>query len=195
MNHSTEMTLLTEATLYRDAAEVRRYHTKRVLREQSIGAHSFNMLMLLNLVAPDARKEVFVSIMHHDLPELMTGDIPAPIKKMHDMLGPLMDQIESELAPLFKDCGLTDEEERLVKWVDRMELVLWCLEEVRLGNTYCAETAEKGMMWILEARRGDGFYYGVNQATDQLTTEVVQVFIKLGMNAIVRPLNEREHRA
>jgi len=189
------MKLITETILYRDAADVRRYHTKRVLRDQSIGAHSFNMLMLINLVAPDARKEVFVAVMHHDLPELMTGDIPAPIKKMHDMLGPLMDQIESGLAPLFKDCGLTDEEERLVKWADRMELVLWCLEEVRLGNTYCAETAEKGMMWILESRQADGHYYGVNQATDQLTTEVVQVFIKLGMNAIVRPLNEREHRS
>jgi 5'-deoxynucleotidase YfbR-like HD superfamily hydrolase len=194
MNHKAEMTLLTEATLYRDAADVKRYHTRRVTREQSVGAHSFNMLMLVNMVAPDARKEVFVAIMHHDLPELMTGDIPAPIKRMHDMLGPIMDQLESELAPLYRDCGLTSEEEHLVKWADRMELVLWCLEEFRLGNRYCAETAERGLTWILEARKGDNAYCGPFSTTDHLTTEVVNEFITLGLKVAVRPINERENR-
>jgi 5'-deoxynucleotidase YfbR-like HD superfamily hydrolase len=186
---------LVEATLYRDAADVQRYHTRRVHRVQTVGAHSFNMMMLVNQVCPDARKEVFVAVMHHDLPELMTGDIPAPIKKMHDLLGPLMDTIEAGLAPLFRDCGLTAEEERLVKWADRMELVLWCLEEFRMGNTYCGETASKGLMWILESRAENNVYVGGNQATDALTTEVVNEFIKLGLSVNIRPLNEREHRA
>lgn len=184
------MKALTEATLYRDAADVLRYHTKRVIRQQSIGAHSFNMLMLINMVAPDARKAVFVAVMHHDLPELMTGDIPAPIKKMHDLLGPLMDSIEAGLAPLFRDCGLTTDEERLVKWADRMELVLWCLEEVRMGNKYCRDTAEKGLMWILESRD-----MGLPAQADALTTEVIEEFINLGLTVRTRPLNEREHRA
>lgn len=186
---------LTEATLYRDAADVVRYHTKRTHRQQTVGAHSFNMLLLISQVAPDARKEVFIAVMHHDLPELMTGDIPAPIKKMHDLLGPLMDTIEAGLAPLFRDCGLTHEEERLVKWADRMELVLWCLEEYRMGNTYAGETASKGLMWVLESRAENEMYVGGTAASDKLTVEVVQEFIKLGLEVNIRPLNEREHRA
>jgi 5'-deoxynucleotidase YfbR-like HD superfamily hydrolase len=182
--------VLTEANLYREAADVVRYHTKRVHRSQSIGAHSFGIMLLLNQVAPDARKAVFVAAMHHDLPELITGDIPAPIKKMHDALGPLMDDIESGLAPLFRDCGLTPMEERLLKWADRMELVLWCLEEVRMGNTYLRETVAKGLMWILETPRE-----GLPLAVQVLTNEVVQDVLSLNITVVVRPLKERENRA
>lgn len=181
---------LVEATLYRDAADVIRYHTKRVQRNQTIGQHSFNMMMLVQQVSPDCRKEVLLAIMHHDLPELMTGDIPAPIKRMHDRLGPLMDEIEQDLAPLYKEFGLTPEEEQLVKWADRMELVLWCIEEYKLGNSYTRETAQIGMQWILEARVGFTPVGGV-QLADQLTNDVVTEMLNMGMTISVRPLNER----
>lgn len=189
------MNLLTENTLYRDAADVQRYHTKRIIRNQTVGQHTFNMLMLLNQVHPDCSKEMLQAVMHHDLPELMTGDIPAPIKKMHDTLGPLMDSIEEGLAPLYREVTLTPWEETLLKWVDRMELVLWCLEEVRMGNTYCRETAERGLMWILESRKQPLDTVAECDKAHLMTMEVVDEFVKLGLTVMTRPLNEREHRA
>lgn len=175
------MTPITENTLYRDAADVVRYHTKRTIRQQTVGHHSFNMLMLVQQVVPGCRKEVLLAIMHHDLPELKTGDIPGPIKRHHPQLGPLLDEIESGLAPLFKDCGLTHEEEALVKWADRMEGCLWCLEEVRMGNTYLRRTAGKYMAWILSSRISP-FPIAGNLSADKFTTAVLGEMVTMDID-------------
>jgi len=146
------MKALVEATLYRDAGAVKRYHVKRTHRTQSIAEHTFGMLMLVKQVAPHIDKYMlYEAILHHDLPELMTGDVPAPIKRVHPELGPLMDTIERDLHPLYSPIleGLTQEEAALLKWADRMELVLWCLEEFRMGNGYMKPTVARGLGWIL----------------------------------------------
>lgn len=149
------MKALVEAKLYRDAGNVQRYHVKRTHRQQTVAEHTFGMLMLVKQVNEfdgflgDRVAVVYDYILHHDLPELMTGDIPAPIKRAHPSLGPMMDAIEADMHPLYRECSLTPLELSLVKWADRMELVLWCLEEVRMGNTYCAATVSRGLGWIL----------------------------------------------
>lgn len=153
------MKALVEATLYRDAGAVKRYHVKRTHRTQSVAEHTFGMLMLVKQVTRgrgefglQARAVLYEAILHHDLPELMTGDVPAPIKRAHPELGPLMDSIEQELYPLYQEFDLTTEEGALLKWADRMELVLWCLEEVRMGNDYLKPTVARGLGWVLAAR-------------------------------------------
>lgn len=159
------MRAITEATLYRDAGDVKRYHTKRTIREQTVGQHTFGILMLLRQVSPDCSKALLFTAMHHDLAELFTGDIPAPMKRANAQLSILLDEVECCLAPLYKDFGINAEEARLLKWADRMELVLWCLEEVRLGNDYCRETASRGLGWVIQS--------GVPACAQQLTMEVV----------------------
>jgi 5'-deoxynucleotidase YfbR-like HD superfamily hydrolase len=150
------MKALVEATLYRDAGAVKRYHVKRTHRTQTIAEHTFGMLMLVKQVTEglgeyglQSRATLYEAILHHDLPELMTGDVPAPIKRVHPELGPLMDSIEQDLYPLYRDYTLTQEEAALLKWADRMELVLWCLEEFKMGNTYTKPTVARGLGWIL----------------------------------------------
>lgn len=172
------MKALVEAKLYRDAGAVTRYHAKRTLRRQTVAEHTFGMLMLLKQVMNPTWPShglwrIYEAVMHHDLPELITGDMPAPIKRAHPELGPLMEEIESDLHPLYRDYGLSGEEATLVKWADRMELVLWCLEEYRMGNTYMADTIRKGMGWILAAR--------IPACAGPLTNEVVADLATLGL--------------
>lgn len=149
------MKALVEAKLYRDAGNVQRYHVKRTHRRQTVAEHTFGMLMLVKQVLahteinPDRVVLMYNYILHHDLPELMTGDIPAPIKRAHPTLGPMLDSIEADMHPLYLDAAMTPGELALIKWADRMELVLWCLEEVRMGNTYCTTTVARGLGWIL----------------------------------------------
>lgn len=159
------MKAVVEAQLYRDAGQVKRYHTKRTHRMQTIADHTFGMLMLVKQVDAHCSKGLYNAILHHDLPELFTGDVPGPIKRAHPDLGPLMDSIEEGLAPLYIETSLVPEEEALLKWADRMELVLWCLEEVKMGNRGCAETVAKGLGWILAGR--------VPECAKPLTDEVV----------------------
>jgi 5'-deoxynucleotidase YfbR-like HD superfamily hydrolase len=165
-----------EATLYRDAGAVKRYHVKRTHRIQTVAEHTFGMLMLVKQVATDsllADGKLYEAILHHDLPELFTGDIPAPIKRVHPELGPLMDSIEEDLKPLHQEFNLTPEQGALLKWADRMELVLWCLEEFRMGNTYMKPTVARGLGWIIAAR--------VPPCAKPLTDEVVMEALSLGI--------------
>lgn len=141
-----------EAQLYRDAADTLRYHTQRTIRSQTVGAHTFNMLMLLNMIDPTARKEVFLAAMHHDLPEHFTGDVPAPIKRASVALKVLMDELETDLAPLYQDFGLTPEEHALVKWVDLMELAMFAMEELKMGNRYAETCAMNGLQWLIAVK-------------------------------------------
>ena len=139
------------ANLMRDAAAVKRYHTVRTLREQSVGAHTFGLMQLLNQVYPTARKEVFLAAMHHDLPELVTGDIPAPVKRQIPRMAVLLGEAERGTAPLYQDFDLNGFEEAVLKWCDLMELVLWCLEELQLGNSYAVHPCTKGLQWLWDA--------------------------------------------
>lgn len=168
------MKALVEAQLYRDAGAVKRFHVKRMHRTQTVAEHTFGMLMLVKQVAPkNVLRVVYDAILHHDLPELFTGDIPAPIKRAHAELGPLLDSIEVGLYPLYREFHLTPDEELLIKWADRMDLVLWCLEEVRMGNTFCAVTVARGLGWILAARLPEG----TKDLTDQAVAEAATLGI------------------
>lgn len=138
----------TRAQMFRDAADVTRYHTQRMIRSQSVGAHSFNVIMLIDQVWPMCRKDLWAAAMHHDLPELHTGDIPAPIKRLQPPLGVLLERIEQDLAPLYKDFRLTVEEERVLKWADTMELTMWCLEERLMGNHWADRCIINGIDWM-----------------------------------------------
>lgn len=152
--------MLTEATLYRDAGQVKRWHVKRTHRTQTVAEHTFGMLMLVKqMVEEDSTGfepfevlDLYNAILHHDLPELMTGDIPAPIKRAHPQLGPILEIVEAELAPLYRDFDLTQNQAVMLKWADRMELVLWCVEEYEMGNRNTKATIERGLGWIMQAQ-------------------------------------------
>lgn len=159
------MRAVVEAQLYRDAGQVKRYHVKRTHRTQTVAEHTFGMLMLIKQVDPHASKNLYNAILHHDLPELFTGDVPAPIKRAHPDLGPLMESIEEGLAPLYQDIKLLPVEAVLLKWADRMELVMWCLEEVRMGNINLIETVRRGLGWIVAGH--------IPECADVLTAQVV----------------------
>lgn len=164
---------LVEAVLYRDAGAVKRYHTKRTLRTQDVAQHTFGMLMLVRQVCPGARKDVYDAILHHDLPELFTGDIPAPIKRASPQIGLALELLERELTPLHAEFNLTADEEALVKWADRMELVLWAMEEFELGNRGASAVVQRGLGWITMGR--------IPACAITLTAEVVCKMHNLGI--------------
>lgn len=141
----------------RDAAAVKRYHVKRTLRQQTVGEHTFGVLMLLRMVLPDdydpdKTAVLLVATMHHDLPELVTGDIPAPVKRRFPALNSLLDQIECSADNLYFDFPLTAEEKVMLKWADTMELVLWCMEERELGNRNMDRTISRALGYIGELK-------------------------------------------
>lgn len=60
----------------RRAGEVLRYHTFHVLRQQSVGEHTWQAMRVLCAIWPDVPRAVLLYAMVHDCGELRTGDIP-----------------------------------------------------------------------------------------------------------------------
>lgn len=174
------MNALFEVRLYRDAGEVKRYHTQRTHRTQSLAEHTFNMLMLVKQVQQSRpghvfrAQRVYEAIMHHDLPELYTGDVPATVKRASPGLKALLDKAEEQFVPLYQDFQLSPCEEVLIKWADRIESVLWCMEEISMGNKAMAQLVRRLLGWLLLAPIPPG--------AEDITTEVVSHASSFGIH-------------
>jgi hypothetical protein len=154
---------LVEVIFLRDAAAVKRFHTKRTIREDTLARHSFGVMQIIQCVFPECRKELLLAAMHHDLPEYITGDIPAPAKRNSPQLAVILEEMEKGTTPLYQDFGLTPAEEFVLGWADRMELALWCIEEVTMGNRYCIAPIHNVMKWMGETMQSPaaGPYFAV----------------------------------
>ena len=154
---------------------IRRWQLMRSQRDENIMEHSQSVAMLAHALAV-IRNQVFggnvnvektvLYAMYHEISEVLTGDLPTPIKyynrtihnaykdlersaaeKMADMLP---EELKGELSP----CILADEESeeyKLVKAADRLSAYIKCLEELRSSNGEF-EKAKKSIEDDLHAR-------------------------------------------
>lgn len=128
--------------------------------------------------------------MYHDATEILTGDLPTPIKyynkqikNVYDeieqnaetkMLSYLPDDLREEYAPLF---GKTDDEAelwKLVKAADKLSALIKCVEERRMGNSDFA-SAEKSTL----------------EAVHQLDLQEAEIFLDEFMPSYYLTLDEQ----
>ena len=119
-------------------------HALAVIRNEKFGGH----------VDPGA---VAVAALYHDASEILTGDMPTPIKydnpaiqeaykdveKMAEqkLLGMLPSELREVYAPILT---VPDEETRcLVKAADKLSAHIKCLEELKAGNLEFRQAAEQ----------------------------------------------------
>lgn len=134
----------------RDAGAVKRFHTVRTIGNQTVAEHSFNVAMiLLKITQPSA--ELLKAALYHDLPEIFTGDIPATTKWRHSSLAHPLSVIEENLIQENQwGIILTDEEKLLLKYADMLELVLYCAEQMLLGNSHVQPIFARGLNYLAE---------------------------------------------
>lgn len=137
-----------------------RWALMRNSRKENISEHSLEVAMIAHLLAVigrvrfgkelDADKAALIGI-YHDCTEIITGDMPTPIKyynvEMRDtfkeiedfaaikLLAMLPDDIREEYEALFfaqeRDAYLWE----LVKAADKISALIKCVEEGKTGNT------------------------------------------------------------
>lgn len=129
---------LQELALIRKAGLIRRFHTSYILREQNVAAHTWQALCILFAIEPTARHHVFISLLMHDVAEVATGDIPAPVKWASEEMTAILGRLEGDMHDTigYTPPVLTPYETALVRYCDDMELVLTCYDECLLGNQY-----------------------------------------------------------
>jgi len=142
---------------------IKRWQLMRSVREENIMEHSQSVAVLSHALVT-IHNEVFggnadvlttiLYAMYHETSEVMTGDLPTPVKyydkSIHGaykaleqvaskkIASMLPKEMEEHIAPYI----LADEstfEYRLVKAADRLSAYIKCLEELRSGNSEFAK--------------------------------------------------------
>ena len=137
---------------------IKRWQLMRSTREENIMEHSHNVAILAHALAVirntlyggsvDVSKTVLYAL-YHETSEVMTGDLPTPIKYYNQSIHgaykqlersaceKMMEKLPEEMAGALSEFILPDEESeeyQLVKAADRLSAYVKCLEELRSGN-------------------------------------------------------------
>ncbi len=138
---------------------IKRWQLMRSTREENIMEHSQSVALLSHALVTihndvfggkaDVLKTVLYA-MYHETSEVLTGDLPTPIKyynkNIHGaykeleknacekMAAMLPDEMQKGIAP-FVLADESSQEYRLVKAADRLAAYIKCAEELRSGNT------------------------------------------------------------
>jgi len=144
---------------------IRRWSLMRNALPENDAEHSLQVAMIAHTLAVIARdryrrdvnpEHVLSLAVYHDATEVMTGDLPTPVKyhneELRDAYGRLEDLsadrllalLPEDLKPAFAPCLKQEEgyEHSLVKAADRISAYIKCREEQRAGNhefDYAAE--------------------------------------------------------
>lgn len=133
---------------------VARYHTVPTVTTDTVGEHTFGVALLCVALSGDnpPRAALLLAALYHDLAELSTGDIPAPIKRQLDIRNRLQ-AVETGL--LQEKLGvaapeLTPDEDRILQIADAADGLLHCCYERALGNQLITETYNKYLSYVVE---------------------------------------------
>ena len=150
---------------------IRRWSLMRNTVPENDAEHSLQVAMIAHAIAVIARERygrdvnpehVLSLAVYHDATEVMTGDLPTPVKYHNDELRGAYHRLEDlsaerllsllpeDMKPAFTPYMKQDPgyEHSLVKAADRISAYIKCMEEKRAGNRefdYAAENVRKSI--------------------------------------------------
>lgn len=138
---------------------ITRWGLMRSSRSETLSEHTAEVATLSHLLALLARDRfgvpvrpevLSVAALYHDAGEIVTGDMPTPVKyktpqlqKAYKMVEaetvlsylPLLpDEVRGEMAGYLTGEALTQREAQLLKGADRLSALIKCIEEEQSGN-------------------------------------------------------------
>lgn len=158
-----------------------RWGLMRLVRRENLSEHSLECAILAHALAIIGNKifgkehepeTIALKALFHDAPEIITGDMPTPVKYFDESTKAAYKTVEKHainrilklLPPAFRPEyeGLftyTKDEKKLIKSADKLCAYIKCLEETDLGNRefYQALCSTKKLMQDLQCEELDYF--------------------------------------
>ena len=145
---------------------ITRWSLMHSTRPESLSEHTCDTALMAHILCLIARqytgtpcrpKTVAVAALYHDAPEIITGDMPTPIKYYNPDIRDayknvervaerkLLDMLPPELRPAYEDLlrPADPEVETLVKAADKLAAHIKCLEELKAGNDEFRRAAQQ----------------------------------------------------
>ena len=156
---------------------ITRWSLMRSGRPESLSEHTADTAMLAHVLCLIGQKctgtgaalrpeVVATAALYHDAPEILTGDLPTPVKYKNDALRTAYKAVEHESARVMASLQpaelqaetqawltgamLNDAERKILKASDRLSAVIKCIEEGQGGNREF-EAAREQQMTALHA--------------------------------------------
>ncbi|MBQ3088697.1 MAG: 5'-deoxynucleotidase [Clostridia bacterium] len=143
---------------------INRWALMRNLRPETLSEHSLETAFIAHCLAIIAKRrfgedinpeKVAVTALFHDTAEVITGDLPTPVKYYNDdiksayksieaaaedkLLELIPEDLRDDFTPLYRPDEAT---ERYVKAADKFSALIKCREELSLGNKEFAAAAK-----------------------------------------------------
>lgn len=154
---------------------INRWGLMRNTISENISEHSLETAFIAHLLAVMRNKRFGGSVnaercallaMYHDTTEILTGDLPTPVKyfnpeikeaydkveqtAIEKMISYLPEDIREDYVPLFEKQADDAQLWKLVKAADKISALIKCIEERQMGNTDFAK-AEKATLESIKA--------------------------------------------
>jgi len=175
---------------------VKRWALMRNTTEENISEHSHMVAVLAHALAVIENRlyggrldanYISVVALYHDATEILTGDMPTPIKYYNPEIRESYRKVEAvatdKLLTMLPDCIRADFEsvircgdaqtERIVKAADKLSAYIKCVEELKAGNLEFKKAAEQ-----------------IRTALDEMELPSVRYFLENCMESFSKTLDE-----
>lgn len=138
---------------------INRWALMRNTREENLSQHSCDVAAIAHCLATiknvrfgaslNAERAAFFGL-YHDMPEIITGDMPTPVKYYNETMRSqfglieknasehLLKMLPDDLRPYYEDALLPKEEDaylwKIVKAADKISALIKCIEEEKAGS-------------------------------------------------------------
>ncbi len=160
---------------YRNGLNVERLHTIAHVTPYSNGSHSCNAalvaLELCEINGLDIYQQfaIIKYMLLHDIAEEYTGDIPSDVKRQNPDLKSVLDDIEAkwEKHNIPDMPELEPEDKDIAKCADLIELGMYCLDELYMGNKNMEHVLSNVVRYIWQYKAIEGIEDFINYAERQ----------------------------
>ena len=152
-----------------------RWALMRNSRTENLSEHSLEVAMIAHALCVIANvrygetlnpEKAALAAMYHDSSEIITGDMPTPVKYLNDEIrgaykqvekkaeAQLLDQLPDDLRRCYEEIYNTDQKtERYVKAADKLSALIKCIEEESAGNTEFRNAAQSTKRSLEEMKK------------------------------------------
>lgn len=134
----------------REGGHTERAHTLPHHGSYSVAAHSWHVAMLVVCLHPDPSAALLKACLTHDVPERWVGDTPAMAKwTLNPALGKELKATEAAVEKMLGiDWELTPTEKLWLNACDVLEFMLWCDDQIKMGNVNAVTAYANAREWL-----------------------------------------------
>ncbi|RMJ02785.1 5'-deoxynucleotidase YfbR [Marinobacter litoralis] len=163
---------------------IKRWGLMRNAIEENVATHSWEVATIAHALALIRNTQfggqvnadrIATAALYHDATEVITGDMPTPVKYHSkvmreafgdiehkaeaELLALLPDELQDAFAPYLRESQWTEEEKELIKSADRLSALLKCRAEIQTGNKEFEPAAEQILHRLEEDASPEVMYF------------------------------------